>query len=288
MLFSNYLFVQPKFLCVLNGVPHHCHIGTYKSLRNMTNCIWCTEATEDLAEEHIIPDAIGCPYDLILRNGEVCKSCNNRLGHLDRAVADEFDMVAFNENVPRKDGKVAAIRSRGNVVATRSPTGSVVTINMEKRSVKAHDGTTVGAYGKSTRNINARFERHGQFATISGEIEFGQGPKFLRGISKIALSSFTYYMGADQALSALFDPVRLFVLEGQGDRPIIIKARSDMATRLNVPIKLSANEYVVPFSVLCIDFYVDLSPNMSGLPTIKKWMLEQHGEDGWTLLGAAC
>jgi hypothetical protein len=152
MLFSNYLFVQPKFLCVLNGVPHHCHIGTYKSLRNMTNCIWCTEATEDLAEEHIIPDAIGCPYDLILRNGEVCKSCNNRLGHLDRAVADEFDMVAFNENVPRKDGKAAAIRSRGNVVATRSPTGSVMTINMEKRSVKAHDGTTVGAYGKSTRN----------------------------------------------------------------------------------------------------------------------------------------
>ena len=136
----------------------------------MTNCIWCTKANQDLAEEHIIPDALGCPSDLVLRKGKVCQSCNNRLGHLDRAVVDEFDMVAFHENIPRKGGKAPAIHSRGNVVATRCSTGSVMTFNMEKHSVKAHCGTTVGAYGKSTRNIKARLSVTGNLRQFQAKL----------------------------------------------------------------------------------------------------------------------
>lgn len=196
-------------------------------------------------------------------------------------------MIAFNENIPRKGGKPPAVRGRGNVVATRGPSGSVMTFNMEKHSVKAHDGTAMGGYGKSARNIKARFERHGPFATISGEFEFGQGPKFLRGISKIALASFTYYMGPDRALSAAFNSVRLFVCEGQGTRPIVIKSGKSTTMRLNTPIKLDTGEYIAPFSILGTDFYVDLSPNLTGLQTIEAWMREQSGETGWTTLGAA-
>lgn len=38
-----------------------------------------------IAEEHIIPESIGCPEKLVFTNGEVCKKCNNKLGNVDQA-----------------------------------------------------------------------------------------------------------------------------------------------------------------------------------------------------------
>ena len=150
----------------------------------MKTCIWCKTESTKIAVEHIIPDALGCPPDLVLSDGEVCESCNNRLGHLDQAVAEEFDFMAFEENIPRKGGRPPAILSRGNVVATKGPAGSEMSFNMERYPVRAHDGSVLGARGKSRRNVNATFERDGPFARISFEIEFGQGPKFVRGLTK--------------------------------------------------------------------------------------------------------
>jgi len=85
----------------------------------MTDCIWCKKTTQKIAEEHIIPDALGCPANLVLTKGEVCQACNNGLAHLDQAVADEFDMIAFNENIPRKGGRPPVVLGRGNVVGTQ-------------------------------------------------------------------------------------------------------------------------------------------------------------------------
>jgi HNH endonuclease len=61
----------------------------------MLPCIWCTKLNASTAVEHIIPEALGCPNGFVLKDGAVCESCNNNLGHLDQAVLDEFDMLVF-------------------------------------------------------------------------------------------------------------------------------------------------------------------------------------------------
>jgi len=42
-------------------------------------CIWCKSEHTDRSVEHIVPESLGCPRELVLRNGEVCDVCNSRL-----------------------------------------------------------------------------------------------------------------------------------------------------------------------------------------------------------------
>lgn len=98
---------------------------------HMSKCIWCKKTNQPPSVEHIIPEVVGCPDGFVLNNGEVCRPCNNRLGHADRAIAHEFDFVLHHFNVPRKRGKPPEIRSRGNVVATSAP--REISFNMVQR-----------------------------------------------------------------------------------------------------------------------------------------------------------
>jgi hypothetical protein len=138
------------------------------------------------------------------------------LGRLDKAVADEYDMVLHMFGVHGKNGKPAEVRSRGNVVATPGH----VTFNMSGKSVEAHDGTIAGRYGKSPRNIEATFERIGDEAHIEYSVNVGGGIQFRQGIYKIALSLAAYYLGSDMVTGAYFDPIRNFVVQGIGDRGV--------------------------------------------------------------------
>ena len=200
----------------------------------MAQCIWCKEAGTPRAVEHIIPEALGCPDGFILSGGAVCRACNNGLAHLDQAVVDDLDVLAFMNNVPRKRGRPPQIRNRGNVVATRGPAGPEISFNMNPYAVTGHDGTKLAALGNSDRNIRASLERDGRLATVSFSVTIGQSKKFVRGIVKIALSSLAYFLGRDLALSAEFDPARTFVREGVGARPVLLMPSSTRSYRNQV------------------------------------------------------
>ena len=123
----------------------------------MTYCIWCQQPSKTKAKEHIIPEALGCPDGFWLTNGEVCKSCNNGLAHLDQAVIDDFDILLFMNRIPRKKNRLREVSSRGNVLTRFNKSEPIFFINMAPSPIVI-EGNYIGPYGKSKRNIKGTFE----------------------------------------------------------------------------------------------------------------------------------
>lgn len=182
----------------------------------MATCIWCLTEDTEPSLEHIIPEALGCPEGFVLSGGVVCKSCNNGLAHLDRAVIDDFDMFAFQANVPRKGGRPPVVKGRGNLVATREASGPEISINMKREGKLAHDGSTLGAFGRSNRNVRATLAREGNFGRVSLSTPIGQDPKFVRGVTKIAFSGLVYFLGPKSVFPSSSAPCATSYAMGQG------------------------------------------------------------------------
>ena len=252
----------------------------------MAVCIWCKGVDVPSALEHIIPEALGCPSGFVLSDGTVCRECNNGLAHLDQAVIEDFDIFAYMSGVPRKKGRPCEIRSRGNLIGTQGPNGNEISINMERYPVTAHDGTNLGGFGNSDRNIQASFDRQGDSVKISFSTTIVSKPKFARGIVKIALSSLAYFLGGELTLSEDFDSVREFVREGKGIRPVLLK-QSSTGGYLNQswpPFKSETDGYAVTFRLVGIEFCVDLTLHVTLFPMLKDKALEAFGETGWSYL----
>lgn len=200
----------------------------------------------------------------------MCQACNNGLAHLDQALVDDFDLLAFMNNVPRKKGRPAQIRGRGNVIGTRGPAGPKISFNMNRYPVTGHDGTRLGAFGNSERNIRGLFEREGPFAKVSFSVPIGQNPKFVRGVVKIAFSSLAYFLGNDLAVSKDFDPVRAFVRKGVGDRPVLLMPSATRRYRHQVwpPYRFESGHYAVMFRLALIEFFVDLTGHWDPSPCL--------------------
>lgn len=77
-------------------------------------CIWCLKPSTDSDKEHIFPEALGCPPELMLPGHAVCRKCNNDLAHLDLAVIDDFDFSRFLYGIPRKKNRPPEISGRGD------------------------------------------------------------------------------------------------------------------------------------------------------------------------------
>lgn len=226
---------------------------------------------------------MGCPAGFVLGAGLVCTSCNNRLGHLDRAVVDEFDFMLVMAGIPRKKGRGPEIRSRGNVVATSNP--PEISFNMGRSPTTAHDGTVLGAMGNSPRNIQAEFVVDGETATITFDVELGRNPKFVRGIHKIALESVAFFLGAQVALQSEFDPERRFVLNGVGQRGTLLKASNDTSFRNQVWAPYARPDALaVCFRLACVEFLVDLSAAQHATHEFLHKSEEIYGTQGWTYL----
>jgi hypothetical protein len=242
----------------------------------MTTCIWCKAIDAPPSVEHIIPEALGCPPDFELTGGVVCMACNNGLGHIDSALVDEFDFVLFGANIPRKGGRTPEVRSRGNVIARRGTDGPEIHFNMEPHPVAGPRGETLSPYKGKPRNIKAQFEVVGMVAKVGFEVPFGQGPKFIRGLHKIALSSLVYFLGPELALESKFDAVRRYVRHGEGKRQVLFRPADDKgyAHHVNAPYTSGSGNYLVGMRIGIVEFLVDLSPTMSVLPVLHQKSLE--------------
>lgn len=252
-------------------------------------CIWCLSDTSDGHLEHIIPVAVGGLDEFSLPGSVVCKACNNGLAHLDRAVADEYDVLTFWARVPGRDGKPPVIKSRGNLVATVEPTGPTMTFNMERFPVPAHDGTITGPYRAKSRNINAKLNIDGSLAKVSFKKEFGQGPKFVRGITKIAFSFLAFLKDPATAREPKYDALRQFVRYGVGVRHAMLLSCDDREYRCG-PASLRSSEseeHAVQFRIGYTDYLVDLTARESLMPMFERTMQETYGANGWTVLPVA-
>lgn len=249
-------------------------------------CIWCLGPADGDHKEHIIPEVIGCPEGFVLPSTVVCRKCNNGLAHLDQAVADEFDFLAFMAGVPRKKGRPPVIKSRGNVVASVEPTGPTFTFNMERYPVTAHDGSTIAPFRGSQRNIRAKLSKYGHVGTVSFDLAFGDNPKFIRGLTKIAFSSLAYFLGAPLARESSFNAIRSFVLAGCGKRHVLLSEAKDTEYRNSAwsPYVSKRGGYAATFRIARFEFLVDLTEAEADLPNFEAWARDHYGGVGWCTL----
>jgi hypothetical protein len=253
---------------------------------NVAVCIWCKEIinSRTRTDEHIIPEPLGNPPGFML---ELCRPCNNNLGHLDQSVINEFDIFIFNAGVPRKRGKPPIISNRGNVVGRVTPTGPEIHINMESHQVISPTGITTASFRGSNRNIKSIIKQDDDTLNISLEFEmFTNRPKFVRGIYKIGFSSLAYFLGTEVAIRNEFDSIREFVVHGKGDRKILIRPCTDTFYKNEVspPFIRNEDEYGVRLRLVYFEFLIDLSPNHSLFPIWLQESRRLYGDNGWKCL----
>lgn len=212
-----------------------------------------------------MPEAIGCPPEFVFTDGTVCTECNNKLGHVDQAVIDEFDIFCFENAIKRKKNRTPVIRSRGNMVGDYKNGEKYYTINMEKHSITDPHGNKVAPYRGKERDVKANIETSNRIGEISFDIPMSNRKKLRRGLVKIALSSLAYYLDSKLALNAQFDPARRFVKDGKGERPILWSISEDLNFRNQVwpPYVDKNNNYSVILRIAIIEFAIDLSPDVS-------------------------
>lgn len=257
----------------------------HQSVEITMPCIWCKEDGKPPSKEHIIPEALGCPLELVLANGEVCKPCNNTMAFLDRALVDDLDIPTFQAGVPRKRGRPPRIDSRGNMVGYHTTNGPITAINMDPHPVTTPEGVRVAAFGGSSRNIRTKLERSGNNARLTYEFAIGTSPLFSRGIHKIALNATAYFLGRNAALDPQLDPVREFVRKGAGNRRILAFVSRDSEYRNTVwePYR-HKDGFSVVVRLVMVEFVIDLSPTQSALPPLTAELERTQGKNGFSLL----
>jgi len=234
-------------------------------------CIWCKKDHNSPSKEHIIPEPLGCPDGFLLTKGEVCLSCNNSLSHLDHAVIQDFDFLLFFNEIPRKSGKLPEISTRGNVIGYNKENEKVIFFNYDNKDKVSIDGRLAYPRGKSK---------------VSFKSTIGADPKFTRGILKIAFSSMVYYFGASQFLKAEYDSIRNYVVDGKGERKIILIPADDQNYFNEVRLipSNSGNEWLIQLRLGYVQFLIDVTPDMSVFPLLKEKAKALYGDSGWTYL----
>lgn len=223
---------------------------------------------------------------MVLPGCVVCKRCNNEMAPLDRAVADEFDIPAFLAGVPRKKGRPPAIGSRGNFAGVVTCSGPELFLNMDPVSATIPGHGPLAAFRGKDRDVRATVQRTGATIDVSAEVQFGQGKKFVRGITKIAFNSLAFLCGADEARISRYDEIREFVRHGGTVRHIIIGATDDDHYVLQPGPFWRGNggDGYMQLRIAWATIFVDLSSGEKLLPTLVKALHDERGPNGWTCL----
>jgi len=249
----------------------------------MGRCIWCLQSSSSPAVEHIIPASLGCPENFVFADGTVCESCNNKLGHLDQAVINDFDMITFEHGIKRKRNRPPAINSRGNMTGYYENGEKVMTLNMGSDFITDIKGEKLAPYSGGERHINASISAQGSETKINYKTPFGYSKKFRRGIYKIALGSLAYFLGANAVLGSDFDNVRSFVKKGEGDRFIFFRPSPDVEFKNQAwpPYVNEDGYYSVAVRLTFVEILADLSPEQSLAPIIMAKSQELYGDTNW-------
>jgi hypothetical protein len=251
-------------------------------LETLMQCIWCKDPDPVPSFEEIILASLGGPYGFTFESGEVCRPCNNGLGHLDQAVADELDMFAFHMGTTRRGGRRAGIQNRGNLRAYLTDRGPVIAVNLECHPVTTPDGVYLAAPRGGQRNVRAHLERRGIQPNLTISTPLGANPKFARGIHKMAFELLAFQIGVESVMDVRFDPIRAFVTEGIGTRHVLLSPNQPELVRIEPgPLTDGRGGYVVRFCIVGVDFAVDLTPTQEALPKLIERFTATFGNDNW-------
>lgn len=258
-------------------------LGTTQSMQ----CIWCGRPSGTSEPvEHIVPEAIGCPVDFVLRNGEVCGPCNNGLAHLDQALVGDLEVYAAIAGVPRKGGRSPLISSYGNLRAGVRNGEMEFHFNMGPDSVVMPDGKVLPPYRGKPRDVSATFERIGNQAIINYDVQFGESPKVARALVKMGAEYLCWAKGRELASKVINGQVADFVRFGKGKRPVIIgNPDKDRYEHQFGHIGLEGEDgWYCSFRLAHFEVIVDLGPGQAVFDLMASRIYEKLGRHGWTTL----
>jgi hypothetical protein len=248
-------------------------------------CIYCLKQHNSKSIEHVIPEAIGCPENAILQNGEVCSKCNNELGHnIDMHLKDAFDFLLFNCNISRKKHRFPVVASRGNLFAEYINGKPNVYFNTGNKSVLTGSQKKLVAYNPSNkRHVKIDYYRNGNEINFNFSVTIGEDIRFTRAIFKIALGSLTLQKGIDETLNQEYNNIRSFILTGS---PVLYCiATSDekpIVQNILYPLWEKEHHFIVPIRLLGMDFLCDISQGQLLYPEIFNQFKKFKGNTGWT------
>lgn len=252
------------------------------------DCIWCKKPVRKQNEEHILPDALGCPPTFVL-NDCVCIACNNGLGHVDRALIHQFEIIAFMNGVPRKGGKPPMIDGWTGVRGRVGRSGPEIHINAGPQTVTSFGANLNAASRRSgIHDITMGPRVVGEQCELGFRQEFGREPKLRRALYKVGLGTLAFHLGAAEALRDCYDPVRAFVRKGEGEFDVLMLAeQAEQGHFFGYPAILPGCDVpVIELAVFGVWFAVDLDPDQKALSCMRE-ALTRRDVANWMVLPRA-
>lgn len=238
----------------------------------MSRCIWCLREHPDSAIEHVIPQAVGCPPDLVLRDGEVCRPCNSHLGvRVDVALVHNFEQMLAIAELQATGKTHRRLAGIGNMQISDMPSGQHVAFSMGSTAIVDEAGTRVGPLRRDRRHATATFRDLGNGqGEISGEIAFIHDDRFSRALHKIALELLVFTPTPDIVYESRFDLIRDYVMRGVGTRRVVMAYTEHDWKARKQQVILSPDGGVTAEFLFCgCVFFVDLSPQQTFFPRLE-------------------
>ena len=252
------------------------------------DCIWCKKSVRKQSEEHILPDALGCPPALVL-NDCVCIACNNGLGHVDRALIHQFEIIAFMNGVPRKGGRPSMIDTWTGVRGRVTRAGPEIHINAGPQTVEAFGSNLKAATKRGgIHDVTMGPRVIGERCEIGFKQEFGREPKLRRALYKVALGTLAFHLGARDALRDCYDPIRAFVRKGVGEFDVLMLAdQPERGHFFGYPTLLPGCDLpLIELAIFGVWFAVDLDPLQKGVAAMRAALTEREVAN-WMVLPRA-
>ena len=202
------------------------------------NCIFCGTKTYREPREHIISEGLvgHQPFEikfgsiiadpkrlLLLDHDEVCRRCNNRLGALDSYLMQQVGFLRTYWNpIGTKKGKRATAQRAGMYAEVRAD-GPHVALNMETHPIVTPEGVRIAPAGSDQLAVRVKdFKVNGRIATMTIQQPVRMDKRFMRALHKAAFELLCFQKGAELVLDTAYDPIRRYILRGQGNRQMVL------------------------------------------------------------------
>jgi len=232
-------------------------------------CIWCKNNFIKLSLEHGIPEALGCPRELELRN-VACIKCNNNLSRVDLALIKQFEIFTVMYGVPRKKGRKPVVASWGPIRSEHRSDGHHIYINAGPGVVEAM-GKPLQPATAATGITDLWIKPETGLLGFSQQI--GNDPRFVPALYKIGLNLVAWHLGPQVAASDTYDHIRAFVrLEaGAPDlrAALYLEAVQPPTTQAAVVTKSGRAYPICRITILGLTFLIDMAPDQKSLNDIR-------------------
>ncbi len=267
----------------------------------MSRCIFCGTPTDREPIEHIVPEGLvgEQPFQvsfgsiiaeprklLVLDHDEICRRCNHKLGGLDDYLQDQLGFLRTYFNpVGTKSGRPASAARKG-MFAQRKADGPHVSLNAEPHAVVTAEGVRIAPPSDDPMAVRVTdFKVDGRMASMTIHQPTRMNKRFVRALHKIGFELLCLNRGAEFVLHEKFDPLRSYILRGQGSRDMVLTTSAEVGS-WERPLFGLRHDPSWPGWLAVIrlgaTFYIDLSPGNEYFAKANLAELEANNMVKWS------